>query len=135
MPRLGNLLKDISTSISPVDEAEYTALVTVEETVSKKSGVPMLVFTFKIQGSEFDGRDIMEYCTMQTKMGEVNEAGLRSIKRICEPIVGSRVDEDDFDTEEINNTEVTIYVVNQPYTDNTGVEQMGSRLGRVIGTA
>ena len=135
MPRLGNLLKDISTTISPVDEGEYRAVVTVVETLSNKSKLPMLTFTFKIQGSDFDGREVLEYCVMETKTGEVNDAGLRSIKKVCEPVFGERVDEDDFDTDEINSVEVNIYVVNEQYIDKSGLEQTASRLGRVIGAA
>jgi len=137
MPRIGNILQDVSTTIEPIEEGEYIAQMTITEEVSKSSGVPMLVFLFKIDGGDFDKREVREYCTMQTKTGEANEAGLRSIKRICEALAGEdRVNDPDFDTEEINNTTVNIFVKNAPFTDkNSGKEQMGSALGRVLGPA
>jgi len=132
MPRLGNQLKDIETNIEPVPEAQYDGVLTVEDAVSKK-GSPMVVFTFKLEGGDYNGREIQDFCTLVKKDGGVNVAGLRQIKRIAEPLVGERCNSDDFDTAELDQMPCTAFIKQEGYTADDGGERMGNRLARMIG--
>ncbi len=133
MPRLGNQLKDISTVIEAMEEGPQRAILTVKDQLSKAKS-PMVVFTFKIDGGDYNGREISEFATLVKKDGTPNVAGLRQIKRYAEPLVGERASEDDFDTAELDQMACDIYVKQEPY-DDAGEQRMGNRVARVIGPA
>jgi len=136
MPRLGNALRDISTERLVPTPGNYVAQLTVEDTKSK-AGKEMTVITFKLVGGEFDGVELKEYFVTEGKTpGEYNEAGLRGLKRTAQAILGERVNEDDFDTAELNDTMASIIVKADSFDDSdTGEKVQTAKVKRVLGPA
>lgn len=136
MPRLGSALRDISTDRKVPIPGHYTAQLNVEDTKSKK-GKEMTVATFKIVGGDFDGEEIKEYfVTEGNTPGSFNEPGLRGLKRLALAVLGDRVNDDDFDTEELNDRLVSIIVKADSFKDeDTGEDVQSAKIKRVLGAA
>lgn len=136
MPRLGNALRDISTDRQVPTPGPYVAQLTVEDTKSKK-GKEMTVITFKLVGGDFDGVELKEYyVTEGNTPGTYNEAGLRGLKRTALAILGDRVNDDDFDTAELNDTMASIIVKADSFDDeDTGEKVQTAKVKRVVGPA
>jgi len=137
MPRLGNALRDISTERKVVTPGNYVAQLSVEDTKSKKTQKEMTVVTYKIVGGEFDGEELKEYfVTEGNTPGTYNDAGLRGLKRVALAILGDRVNDDDFDTQELNDTMASIVVKADSFDDeDTGEKVQSARVKRVLGPA
>ena len=137
MPRLGNALRDVSTDRPVITPGNYVAQLMVEDTKSKKSGKEMTIITYKIIGGEFDGEELKEYIVTEGKdPGTYNETGLRGLKRVALAILGDRVNEEDFDTQELNDTLASIIVKADSYKDEDTDEMVNTaRVKRVLGPA
>lgn len=139
MPKIGATLADISTVIKPIDAGSYPAEITdVEHTESKKSHVPMVAVTYTLGGdSEFKGRKITDYFTLQTTKGEPNEAGLRGLKRLIVAACGEdRANDPDFDTDELQGQPVELVIKQEQYEDeDSGETQISSKVKKVLAAA
>ena len=135
MPKIGATLADISTIIKPIDPGSYPAEITdVEHKESKTSKVPMVSITYTLGGdSEFKGRKLTDYFTLQTTKGEPNEAGLRGLKRVIVAACGEdRANDEDFDTDELQGQVVEVVVKQETYEDESGDEQISSKVKKVL---
>lgn len=135
MPKIGATLADISTVIKPIDPGSYPAEISnVEHTTSKKSHVPMIAVEYTLGGdSEFKGRKITDYFTLQTTKGEPNEAGLRGLKRVIVAACGEdRANDEDFDTDELQGQLVEVVVKQEEYEDDQGETQVSGKIKKVL---
>lgn len=128
-------LADISTKVDPLPEEEYTLKLTaIEVTKSKSTQKPMIAMTWQVQGGEYDGRNVYEYITFETKDGKPNEGGLRRFKRLVASQVGmDRANSDDFDTDEILNCEIQAYII-QEEGEYQGETQVSNRIKKYLVT-
>lgn len=115
MPKIGNLLKDISTNRPALPDGEYHFSLTVEDVTSRK-GDPMVHFTFTVDIGESKGYEVHEYYVYQ-RNGEMDEETLRKLKRRSKKLVGDRCNEDDFDTAEMSGLTGLMNLVQREDTD------------------
>lgn len=137
MPRLGADLREISTERNlPTTGGglTYTAVMTTEDKQSKK-GKDMTVITYTIQGGDFDGFEILSYHVLEKDDGSFNKVGAAALKRELQPVVGDRVNSDDFDTNEVNDLLVTIMLKKDSFKDDDNEVVETVKLKRVIGLA
>lgn len=134
MPKLPGSLADVSTTFVPMPEGSYSALIeSVDMGKSSKSKVPMITVEYKvIDSEEFKNRKLFDYFTLETKAGEPNEAGLRSLKKLIIAACGEdRANADDFDTDELEGQQVMLVVKQESYDDN-GEEAVSNRVKKVL---
>jgi hypothetical protein len=144
MPKLGEALRDVSTTAKVPSPGIYQAQIKVEDTKSKNQKA-MTVVTYTIIGTDFDGNELKEYFVTEGKDGGYNEAALRGLKRLAVAALGEEVaNSDDFDTEMLNDVTVSILVKADAYEDEdlkaagVGPEEyiiQTARVKRVLGPA
>lgn len=136
MPKIGAGLADISTKIDPLPENTYRAeIADVTHGKSKKSSVPMITVEYKLtkDNEEGGGRTLYDYFTLEQTNGDVNEAGLRSLKRLIIAACGEdRANAEDFDTDELKGQLVDLVVKQEGYEDEAGDEQVSNRVKKVV---
>ena len=135
MPKLPGSLADVSTTFVPMPEGSYSAIIeSVDLGKSSKSKVPMITVEYKIiDNEEFKNRKLYDYFTLETKSGEPNEAGMRSLKKLIIAALGEdRANADDFDTDELEGQQVTLVVKQEQYEDEGGDEQVSNRVKKVL---
>jgi|SRR3982751_1482175 len=138
MSVLNAKLADISTKVEPVAVGAHRAQIKeVIQGKSKKSSVPMVTITYKINDEDdpYNKRELSDYFTLETKEGEPNEAGLRGLKRVIVAALGEdRANAEDFDTDELKGVDVEIVTIQEPYEDpDTKETSVNSKVKKVVG--
>lgn len=134
MPKLGASLADISMKVEPITPGAHRARIAEAKMGKSKNNVPMVTLTYELTEGDFKGRKLSDYFTTQTKEGQVNEAGLRGLKRIIAATLGEdRAEADDFDTDELVGADVEVVVKQENYTDpDTDETSIQNKVKKVI---
>ena len=137
MPKLGASMPDIKTTFDPLPEGQYPATIKSIEHKPAKSGKPMIVLTFELTAEAGDnkGRQLFENITLVTDTGERNEAGLRSLKRITENLLGEeRANDPDFDTDELLSLPCVLFVKQESRKDpdDESKQIIGNKIKKVL---
>lgn len=137
MPKLGANLADISTAYEVMPEGMYPALLKkVTEDISKSSKIPMLVVEFSITEGDFKGRPMTQYYMLKDKDGQPSKPGLSNFKRLIENTLGEdRANDPDFDTDELLDQEVELFVKQESYKNDAGEDVPSNKIKKVLGSA
>lgn len=129
MAKLGSLIHGVDETKPYIEDGTYPAVVTAKEVLSKGSRIPSIQLI-----TEFEGGDkvLTDTFALYTKEGDLNEASVRRLKKRLRPIMGDRVDAEDFDSSEVDRINAMATVKQESWQDDDGEEQTSPRVKRYL---
>lgn len=127
MPKIEGGLQDISTERRVAPEGIYAGQIKSITLAPNKNGKPMFTIETQITEGEYSGMILSKYLTLQTKEGKKNEGALRELKILVTDVLGEeRANNEDFDTDELLDQVVGLYVAVESYEDKVMKETVNT---------
>lgn len=137
MPVLhGADLSSVSTERKLYDEGEYLVTIIGSEMGGKSKN--MLIIKTKIAAAPNDAdvdSEFWDWINYIQNDGKVNQISLSHIKRYMESVFGKDSAEANAsppDTDLLNGSQVRLYLIQDPYTDNSGTEKVNNKVKQIF---